>query len=69
MRFGDTEARKTLFEFARKSMKIPTETESVENMFNQIPLNHTAKRGGLGKKKLQNMIYSIGNYLLLSKWW
>ena len=69
MRYNNTAARKALYGFARKSLKIPTGTESVENMFNQIPLNHTAKRGGLGKKKLQRLIHSIGNYLLLSKWW
>ena len=69
MRYGDTDARKALFKFARQSIKIPTGTESVENIFNQIQLNHTAKRGGLGKRKLRKLIYSIGNYLLLSKWW
>ena len=69
MRYSDTLARRTLFKFARYSLKIPTGTESVENLFTQILLNHTPKRGGLGKKKLAKMMYAIGNYLLLSKWW
>ena len=69
MRFNDTDARRTLFKFASYALKIPTDTESVENVFNQIKLNHAPKRGGLGKKKLRLSIYTIGNYLLLSKWW
>ena len=68
-RFNDSDARASLFRFARRSMKIPTGTEAVENMFNQIKLNHTAKRGGLGKRKLRRMIYCIGKHLLSSKWW
>ena len=69
MIFIDTIDRRAIFKFARYALKIPTGTESVENVFNQIKLNHTGKRGGLGKQKLRSLIYTIGSYLLLSKWW
>ena len=69
MRFNDADARKTAFKFARYALKIPTGTESVENIFNQIKLNQTAKRSGLGKKKLRSLLHTNGNYLLSSNWW
>ena len=69
LRYQDSDGRKTICKLSSRMIKIPTGTESVENEFNLIQQNHTAKRGGLGSKRLHRIMHCVGNYTLMKNWW
>ena len=67
-KLNDFDARTSMFGVTRRNIKITTLAEAVENMFNQIKLNYTAKCGGLEKTKLRRMIHCTRNHSLSTNW-